>query len=858
MKQTVTQGLRRNVWALIAVVGFVAAMVLGFVGWAVYGLGFWEALYRTIRLFAMDGEADGEVNGFLWAARFLAPMATVSGIVAVVFRVLYDQWVRWRSTRSTRHVVVLGGGPEAADIAMRFRESEPVVCVGEVTAEEQMELRAARVRWIEAVSEGQLKQILDGCTKVIITAPDDQEASSLTSRVQALCAELTQDPAVVTLVGSRDVAVDWRHTGNDLVVCRSEQVARSVLRTCPPTDEDRVSPPPLVLGDGRLAAELAGRIFEGWQQPGESITVHCGGPEAARAYFIERGLGFSESSASAALRHEEGPQGLGSLVWHELAMGTHLAPRITQEVLSDWAASWLAYAKHGQYETAPPTVYVAFEDDTVTLPVANAIKRGLGGRVVVVAIPKDDGLARHLRAEGVIFYPQEVMLCTPKELDRSLATEVAEELVAELGRWPDDVPSLFGRIVRESDGLAVRERQTSVVQAGLDAVSGQLEEVVRQAGFRVVSAPLPSTRVTVLTPTELADIADALDSRIPASPQGVGAWERRTRLLELTGRLPALLNRAGRALVRGDHGPDRIPPERLDGLAQLVHGGYREVAKTTGNATRSEYAAMAYRRLPQLVRSSNAAQVLDIPVKLALLGLTLTRRQEPAHAAGVSEEYAFTSDDVELLAYQEHRRWAHFQMRNGRSSHNWNVGWAVLPDKVREYDREAVRLIPLLLREVGLVMVEDADRRKRLPDPPALGPAEGTFWRTGEVHAEKLPEARSWTTARGDELTAEAGDWWVRSTDPKKPDGRSVKPEAFERSYELIEGDRYRRIGSVHARQVLARELVQTAEGVATAEPHDWVITDANGAQWPVTEEAFGDLYDSIPPKDERESGVQQ
>ncbi|SHJ61549.1 hypothetical protein SAMN02745244_02897 [Tessaracoccus bendigoensis DSM 12906] len=847
MRHRVWQWLRRFGWAGFAVAGFVASLALGLIGWTIYGLGFWEALYRTIRLFAMDGEADGEVNGFLWAARFLAPMATVSGIIAVVFRVLYDGWSRWWAIHSRDHVVVLGGGPEAARIAVGFRKNGAVVCVGAVTPEEQIELRASRVRWMVAASEEQLKRILRRCTKVIITAPDDQEASSLTSKVQQWCKGQEPDPVVVTLVASRDVAVDWRHRGNDRVLCRSEQVARSVLRTCPPTDERGVCPPPVVLGDGRLAAELVARIFEGWQQPGESITVRSGGPQAARAHFVARGLGFSDSQASLALKYDDGPQGLGTLIWHDLPAGTHLAARLTREALSDWNASWLAFGKHSQYETAPARVYVAFYDDAVTLPVANAVKRSLGDDVMVVAVPKDDGLARHLRAAGVVCHPQEVMLCTPEELGRTTASEVAEELVAELGRWPDDAPSLFGRITRDADGLAVQKMQSEAVRAGVDVLAGHICEVARLVGFGITAAPLPMARVTVLTPTELADIAAALETRIPSSPEEVSLWERRTRLLELAGRLPALLNGAGRTLVReSGFQPDRIPPERLDELAQLAHLGFQKVARQTGNATGSEYATMAYRRLPPLVRSSNVAQVLDIPVKLALLGLTLAPRPEPERAVGVLAEYEFTAEDVELLAYQEHRRWAHFQMRNGRSSHNWNKPWDVLPDNVREYDRQVVRLIPLLLREVGLIMVEDVGRRAGLPDAPVLRPAEGTFWRIGEVHAERLAEPRSWHTESGDALRGEAGDWWVWSDDPKNRDGRSVKPEAFARTYRLIEGDSYERIGSVHARQVLARERVETDEGTAHAQPHDWVLTEGD-ATWPVSEKGFEKLYDSAP-----------
>lgn len=884
MKQTVTQGLRRNVWALIAVVGFVAAMVLGMVGWVVYGLGFWEALYRTIRLFAMDGEADGEINAFLWVARFLAPMATVSGIVAVVFRVLYDQWVRWRATRSTRHVVVLGGGPEAADIAMRFRENEPVVCVGGVTAEEQIELRAARVRWVEAVSEGQLTQILDGCTKVIITAPDDQEASSLTSRVQGLSKELGQDPEVVTLVDSREVAMEWRYVGNDRVICRSEQVARTVLRIRAPFDENRVTPPPLVLGDGRLAAELVARIFEGWQQPGESVTVHCGGPESAWAYFVERGLGRSESEAPVA-RRQDGPQGLGVLVWHDLPAGTHLAVRVTEQVLSDWCASWVQYTKHNLYETGPIPVYIAFDDDAVTIPVANAVKRALGDRARVVVVPQDDRLAEHLCeriddkgpaagdkpepaeerptgqdrhvsgsepergvvAVGLYLQSRTAMLCAPEELDRKLTVLLAEELEAEARRWPPGVLSLY----EQSDAFAVAE---AIVQ------------IAEESGFEVVSAPLPLKRVLVFNATELDTVATALDRRISATskdPRAAGVaskmgtdgaagsattWERRSSLLELAGRLPALLNRAGRALVRTKGEVGLIPFDRLDHLAQLVHLGYQEVAERTSNATGSEYAVMDYELLPELVRSSNVAQVLDIPVKLALVGL----RFVSASAVGQDELEAYEFQDdavVEFLAYQEHRRWAHFQIRNGRSEHNWNKPWEVLPDKVRKYDREAVRLIPLLLREVGLVVVENPECT--VPDLPTFAPAKGTFWRVGKVHAERLTAPRSWTTANDDMLQAQVGDWWVWSTDSEKSDGRSVKPDAFARTYKLIDDDLYQRTGSMYVEQVMELTKVQTAEGTACAEPHDWVVTDDDGATWTVPETAFEDLYDSAPPQDD-------
>ncbi len=836
----IRQHLRRHAWAAFTIALFVISAGLGLAGWLWQGLGFWDALYRTMGLFVIDGEAVGEINGLLAVARFAAPMATASGIIAIVLRALSGQWAMWRAKRSTGHVVLLGGGAETAELAVRYRRDHPVVVVGEATAEDQAELRAARVRWVAAAGEAQLRKIVEGCEIVVVTAPDDQAASSLTSRVRELATASGRGPAVITLFDSRDVTVDWRHSANDHVVCRSEQIARSVLRACPPFEEGRVSRSPVVLGDGRLAAELVARIFEGWQQPGESISVHCGGPDGARALLVERGLALTETGPT---EEPDGPQGMGTLRWHTLPAGTHLAPGVVEEALSEWEVAWLAYSKRADYQTGPALVYVAYDDDTVTLPVANAVRRALGDRVIVVAVPQNDGLARHLRAPGIVCHPQEELLRTPSQLSRTLATDLAEELVAELGRWPDDVPSLFGRILRQPDQAAVLVEQSAPVREGVGAVSREITAVVGKAGFEVVSAPLPSTRVTVLTPSELSVVATELDGRIPASPGHVTPWERRTRLLELAGRLPALLNRAGRALVREERTVDPIRLARLRELAQLTHAGYRDLADRTGNATGSEYAHMAWRRLPELVQSSNVAQILDIPVKLALLGVRLARTAD-GHTS-----YAFTPDDVELLAYQEHRRWAHFQMRNGRHSHHWNIPWEVLPDEVREYDRQVVRRIPLLLEAAGLVMVaNEAD--PRLPLPPELRPAEGRFRRVGRVRAARLAEPRVWSTARGDELRGEADDWWVRADEELEREGRSVTPEAFARTYAHIEGDRYERVSTVHARQVLEREVVQTSEGLSTAEPHDWVITDEAGVSWPVPARSFESLYSPVPSTD--------
>lgn len=157
-------------------------------------------------------------------------------------------------------------------------------------------------------------------------------------------------------------------------------------------------------------------------------------------------------------------------------------------------------------------------------------------------------------------------------------------------------------------------------------------------------------------------------------------------------------------------------------------------------------------------------------------------------------------------------------------------------------------VVPVMLAVLGL-------RHEKLREATRSPAPVGRFTRVGEARAGRLTASRIWTTTAGDTLNAEAGDWWVVSGDRKKPDVRSVKPEAFARTYELIEGNRYQRTGEVQARQVLEAETVQTSEGLVKARVHDWIVTDEAGARWPVPADRFGDLYKPVLRMYERNSG---
>lgn len=118
------------------------------------------------------------------------------------------------------------------------------------------------------------------------------------------------------------------------------------------------------------------------------------------------------------------------------------------------------------------------------------------------------------------------------------------------------------------------------------------------------------------------------------------------------------------------------------------------------------------------------------------------------------------------------------------------------------------------------------------------------YRRTGEVIAHRLPRAKEWRDGSGNTLHARAGDFWV--TDVDGSNGRSVGFEAFAATYELVQSDRYRRVGEVLAHPAAVGETVLTLEGEAVAAAGDWLVQDANGNRWFVPGGVFGRSYGRV------------
>lgn len=120
------------------------------------------------------------------------------------------------------------------------------------------------------------------------------------------------------------------------------------------------------------------------------------------------------------------------------------------------------------------------------------------------------------------------------------------------------------------------------------------------------------------------------------------------------------------------------------------------------------------------------------------------------------------------------------------------------------------------------------------------------YQRIGRVRAARLTRTRHWQTSKGTPMTSPAGDWWVWSGDDESA-GRGVANTEFLATH--LPSDQpgiYHRTARVRARRLTERTPVTTLEGPDTGEPGEWLVTDARGNSWCVTDEDFRAGYEPV------------
>ena len=673
---------RRAAVALFAL-GLVA-VGCGTVGYLQYwdDLSVVDALYFALGLLVVTfypAPTGGPVPDILNVARFLGLLVASGALLAAVLAVLGNTTTRWRSRRMTEHVVVLGDGNLAVRMAVAHsrHRAGSVVLIGDADPGGKAELRRSHVRQVDALSATDLAKTAAGANLAVVVLSTDGD--TLQRAMELL--ELPNRPRrIQAMIGDSALAhrLTWPaiSRGGDLnISCVAERIAADVLTQSPPNRPDEVNGPPIVIGAGEAAAAFLRSVVNGWSLPGDPMEVWAMGPGAG--------------SWAHPIRAEV--SGWGTVHVVEEDWSPTSAGRWVQEA----RGAWQPVVAESQVVVDPLVVVVGLDDVEAYLVAGELASLPLSRPPIVV-------VERLAGWEGLLGVgPHDIVrvstdeLLTRESVTHATALDLLTRELNEYGSlWPDDMGPLFARDAEPSCEAAARALPDALRAAGLE---------IRAGSDRFVF--LPHEVATVVAALEAAFWPD--DTGLPA------ADARRDRLYDLLSMLPLLLARTGQRIVRTDPPTVTLDDAMIEVMAKCAHSGYVRHVETSGNATGSDVADQEWAALTAWKKEQNLSQARDVPVKVAIAGLTLA-------PAGVSPVDHWASLDPTLLrqlAIHEHRRWEFLHRlagwtygttRNDAAKiHNCLLPWDRLEKDVKGYDESAVAQVPLLLEAVGLQAVPE-------------------------------------------------------------------------------------------------------------------------------------------------------
>ena len=670
-------------WCLLGTL-VVLVLLFGTCGWleADPALQWCDALYRAIQLFVLD-MSEKNPPPALNVARWLALFVAFYAVAEVLLAVFTQQKQLLHARLRRNHIVVIGNGPEAASLAGNdtyHTAGKKVVVIGDLDPSDQAWLAGRGVSVLPDLSDPHLTRVLRGAKDVVIVGDNDNETANLVCRV-ASTAPTTQPLA---LFDSPALARQWTRNSSDATrtVCRVTQLALETLRLCPPFPSDAAVPDPVVVGDGPLAAELTRRIILGWQHDGWRPRVLC----------------LSERTGWAG----DLVQKFGDAV--QVEQMTPL-PACVEARVNEFRDTWVPPEK-GRGTVGGIRVYLALTESSKAVTIARELLEDPATHIGLIVDQSTHwkDLFKDV-TDRVQLISRDTLLADPQVLKRNEADLLRAELRRDAESWPPDSPSLFSTdIVRDKnsgDIVDVTPDQHRL-DLGVDLLTRDDAKAAREVleaggmkaetGIPLEPAPLagPSqlrfmqlTLLDLLTNKELFSDADDTDLQ---------QWA-----LDLASRLPEMMQRSGWTVTSDT--PPLLDSESIERLAERVHESYRQQALAEGNPTGSRLVETPWKELSAFDKSSNRAVVLDYPVKLASIGLDWRRSTTPATPPKLPDE------QKHVLSVAEHRRWSHFQRRNGREGHYFNTPWDELTPEQKSLDENIINTMGSFLASEGIEII---------------------------------------------------------------------------------------------------------------------------------------------------------
>ena len=672
-------------WYLLGTVVF-AVLVLGTWGWleadpTLQGI---NALYRAIQLFVLDMPEPNPPLA-LNVARWLALIIAFITVMQVLLAVFTQRQKLLHARLRTNHVVVVGNGPEAASLAGNdtyHKAGTKVVVVGDLDPSDQAWLAGRGVLVLPDLSDPHLTRVLRGAKDVVIVGDNDAETAKLVCRV----ASTAPKAQPLALFDSPTLARQWTRSSSDAArtVCRVTQLALETLRLCPPFPSDAAVPDPVVVGDGPLAAELTRLIILGWQHDGWRPRVLCLSERTGWAGDLVQKFG-------------------GAVQVEQMA----LLPACVEARVTEFRDTWVPPEK-GRGTVGGIRVYLALTESSKAVTIARELLEDPATHIGLVVDQSTHwkDLFKDV-TDRVQLISRDTLLADPKVLERNEADLLRAELRRDAESWPPDSPSLFSTdIVRDENSGDIVDvtPDTRRLELGVDLLTrddARAAREVLEAGGMKAETGIPLEPAPLAGPSQLRSMQLKLRNLLAeAMPGNADIHDVQQWALDLASRLPEMMQRSGWTITSDT--PPLLDSASIERLAKRVHESYRQQALAEGNPTGSRLVETPWEELSEFNKSSNRAVVLDYPVKLASIGLDWRRSTAPTPAPALE----LTDEQKSTLSVAEHRRWSHFQRRNGREGHYFNKPWDELTTGQQSLDENVVNTMGSLLASEGIEIIQ--------------------------------------------------------------------------------------------------------------------------------------------------------
>lgn len=189
--------------------------------------------------------------------------------------------------------------------------------------------------------------------------------------------------------------------------------------------------------------------------------------------------------------------------------------------------------------------------------------------------------------------------------------------------------------------------------------------------------------------------------------------------LELNNLIPVQLKKIGYEIIRSEEAVEiNIPMIRK--LARAIHSKYLQELRSQHNRVENDplnyffYSGGDFRNqyisdfddLPDEIKYSNIDNAAHIPTKLLSIGFKI----RPVKKGFKPVTLQLSEDEIETMSIVEHIRWSWDKRLNGwtygdvkdeiKKTHPGLIPYNDLPESEKEKDRELVRLIPSLLKDI--------------------------------------------------------------------------------------------------------------------------------------------------------------